>query len=46
MVVVNSHKTPWDCGNLDGIEVRRGICVNYRSTFDFDTGMGDGLGGT
>ena len=46
MVVVNSHKTPWDCGNLDGIEVRRGICVNYCSTFDFDTGMGDGLGGT
>ena len=50
MVVVNSHKTPWDCGNLDGIEVRGDICVNYRSTFDFSTGMGDGmvgnLGGT
>ena len=48
MVVLGSHTTPWACGNLDGNKVRRDICVNYRSTFeyfDFSTGMGDGLVG-
>ena len=34
MVVVNLHTMPWACGDLDGIAVRRYICVNYRSIFE------------
>ena len=31
---VGSHTTPWACGDLDGIAVRRDVCVNYRLTFE------------
>ena len=31
---VGSHTTPWACGDLDVIAVRRDICVDYRLTFE------------
>ena len=31
---VGSHTTPWTCGDLDVLAVRRDICVNYRLTFE------------
>ena len=31
---VGSHTMPWACGDLDGIAVRRDVCVNYRLTFE------------
>ena len=34
MVVVSSHTMLSAYGDLDGIAVRRDICVNYRSIFE------------
>ena len=52
MVVLSSHTTPWACGNLDGIAVRRDICVSDHLTLIPECGDGSvgdeegDLGGT